>query len=359
MHMPRKLKVGKCVLKECGEIRDLIVSESDSVIEAMRAIDEGAAQVGLLLDADNRLYGLITDGDIRRALLSGASLSDPVGGFVRRDFRSVGICTPRTEALDLMKVFCIKHLPIVDEKGRLAGLHLLERLIKPDALSNPALILAGGKGTRLGDLTKDVPKPMIKVAGRPILERLILHLVGSGVRQVFLSVNYLSDVIKDYFGNGQEYGCEITYLEEDEPLGTGGCLALLSSFQIEHPLIVMNGDLVTNFSVSGIVKSHLEQKNAITVGVKSYTHEIPFGCLELAGSRVCSLREKPVFETLINAGIYVIDQSQFEALDVEYRPITSLITKAVERGELVGAYAIDDWIDIGLPAELSKARREL
>ena len=163
----------------------------------MQVINEGAVQIGLILGANNRLDGLVTDGDIRRALVGGATLSDPVHKFVQRDFRSVGIGTNRSQALDLMKAFNIQHLPILDDQGRLVGLHLLERLIKTEVVHNPALILAGGKGTRLGELTRNTPKPMIKVAGRPILERLVLHLVGGGIRRIFLSVNHLAKVIKD------------------------------------------------------------------------------------------------------------------------------------------------------------------
>ena len=345
-----------CTSREFRDIYRSIVSESDSIIKVMQVINEGAVQIGLILGANNRLDGLVTDGDIRRALVGGATLSDPVHKFVQRDFRSVGIGTNRSQALDLMKAFNIQHLPILDDQGRLVGLHLLERLIKTEVVHNPALILAGGKGTRLGELTRNTPKPMIKVAGRPILERLVLHLVGSGVRRIFFSVNHLADVIKDHFSDGEDYGCEITYLEEDEPLGTGGCLALLEPFQIKHPLIVMNGDLVTDFSVAGMLKAHRRERNVITVGVKEYTHRIPFGCLELDGAKVRSIREKPVHVATINAGIYVINPDQFAGRTPEFFPITNYVEMALERGESVGAFQVDDWIDVGVPAELAKAQ---
>ncbi len=257
-----------------------------------------------------------------------------------------------------MKCFAIKQLPILEDDGRLAGIHLLERLIQPEVLPNAALILCGGRGTRLGSITQNIPKPMVKVAGRPILERLILHLVGSGVRQIFLAVNYLANVIEDHFGDGVAFGCEITYLRESEPLGTGGPLGMLKALQLDDPVIVMNGDLVTDFSVDGLVTSHTKSCNSITVGVKPYTHQVPFGCIQLNGSRIVSLIEKPVYKSIINAGVYVVEPSVIERAKIEFRPITDFIEESLACGERVGAFEILDWIDVGVPAELAKARGE-
>jgi dTDP-glucose pyrophosphorylase len=344
------------VFTETQKLEELIIRGTATIMETLRVIDNGAEQIALFVSDDDRLDGVVTDGDIRRAILNGANLNGPVEPFIRRQFRSVRSNTKRTEALELMNCFGIKRLPIVDTDGKLTGLHLLERLIHPDVLPNAALVLAGGKGTRLGKLTEHTPKPMLKVAGRPILERIVLHLVGSGIRNVFLSVNHLAESIESHFGDGTNFGCQIIYVREDKPLGTGGCLGLLSNYSLQHPLVVMNGDLVTDFSVKGLIDTHTAESNAITVGVQSYTHKVPFGCIEVEGTRVTCLNEKPVYETLINAGIYVFSPSVLDTIIPDFMPITNLLAEAISDRKRVGVYEIQDWIDVGAPDELRKAR---
>lgn len=202
---------------------------SGTLWEALRVIDRAAEGICLMVDESQRLLGTITDGDIRRTLLKGMALTDSVEACAQRAFASVQTNAPRAEVIDLMQARQLKHIPILDDQGRLKGLHLLREVIGTQPKPNWAVIMAGGKGTRLGELTKSTPKPMLKVAGRPILERLVLHLVGCGIRRIFISTNYLAGVIEDHFGDGSHFGCRIDYLREspDEPLGTGGSLSLL------------------------------------------------------------------------------------------------------------------------------------
>lgn len=338
-------------------IDEILVRPDATILETMKAIENGGAQIAMVVTGDNRrLVGVITDGVIRRAIIGGAGVDSSIEPLINPQFRSVEESTTRTAALDLMKCFSIKQLPIVNQSGGLIGLHLINDLISPEEYPNAAVILAGGKGTRLGSLTKSVPKPMIEVAGRPILERIVLHLVGSGIRKIFLSVNYLADQIEDHFENGARFGCRIEYLREESPLGTGGPLSLLDRDVVQHPVIVMNGDLITDFNVGAMIRSHLVDDNACTIGVRTYTHNIPFGCVRADGKRVQSLVEKPTHRETINTGIYVISPELIELVPNDFFPITDLIELALQRKESVGCFSIDNWIDVGLPEQLELAR---
>ena len=342
------------------QLQEMLIDIDASIVEAMRVIDRGSHQIALVLDSRQKapavLAGVLTDGDIRRGLLSGSGLEDPIQPLVSQRFHSVSASATRSEALDLMKCHYIKQLPILGEQGELIGMHLLDSLIQPQELPNTALLLAGGRGTRLGKLTENVPKPMLKVAGRPILERIILNLIGSGIKRFVVSVNYLSDVIESHFGNGESFGCEIEYLHETEPLGTGGPLALMRNFGLEHPVFVLNGDLITEFDAAQMLHLHIENRNALTMGIKRYSHQLPFGSVEMEGDEVVGLVEKPLVEHHVNAGIYLFEPILFQNLPRGSYPITEVIEIALKSNSKVGAFHIDSWLDVGLPENLSQAR---
>ena len=183
-------------------IRDTSIFKHASLRNAMEAIQRGACGIALIVDEAGRLLGVMTDGDVRRALLGGALLDDAVEPSMHRKFTAVLPTTGRSEVLDLLRARSLSQIPIVDERGTLLGLHLLREIVGAVPRPNWAVVMAGGRGERLRPLTDTIPKPMVKVAGRPILERIVHHLVGFGIRRVYLSVNYLSEVIEDYFGDG-------------------------------------------------------------------------------------------------------------------------------------------------------------
>jgi dTDP-glucose pyrophosphorylase len=331
------------------------IRENGSLREALQVLQEGSAGIALVQNAEGRLLGILTDGDVRRALLQNASLEDPVAPFVSQDITTVKPEAPRAEVLDLMQALKIHQVPVVDAAGSVKGLHLLHEVLGAVDRPNWAVIMAGGRGVRLGDLTRNTPKPMLKVAGRPILERLILHLVGSGIRRIFLSVHYLSEVIKDHFGDGERFGCSIEYLEESEPLGTGGALSLLPA--PSDPVFVCNGDLVTQADLDAMIRFHEAEAFDLTVGVREYTYQIPFGCAETDGNRLLAMSEKPSMVHQINAGLYVVSPSTLELVPRQYFPITDLIQSCLDRGKAVGAWRVeDDWIDVGQRHELDRAR---
>ena len=256
-----------------------------------------------------------------------------------------------------MRARSISQIPILDEHGRLVGLHLLKELIGAAERPNWAVILAGGKGSRLAPLTETTPKPMLQVAGRPVLERLVLHAVGFGIRRVFLAVNHLAHVIEEHFEDGARFGCDIEYLREMTPLGSGGPLSLLPVAPAA-PILVMNGDLVTQANLALLFDCHDSGGFAATCGLRPQAVEIPYGVAEVEKDRLLGFAEKPTEQLLVNAGIYVVSPETVSLVpsNREY-PMTALIQRCLEEGRPVGAHLIEDeWADIGHPHDLRAAR---
>lgn len=337
--------------------RDLpLLHPSDTLLRGLAVIDAAGIEAALVVE-DDRLVGILTDGDARRAILRGHPLDGPVAPAMQRRFTSVGPGARRVEVLDLMKARVFKHLPVVDAGGRLVGLHLLRDLLGYAERPNAALILCGGLGTRLRPVTEQVPKPMLCVAGRPILEHAVLHLVGYGFRRIFLATHYRHDMIEGHFGDGARFGCEIQYIQEARPLGTGGAFALLPP-GLEHPVLVMNGDLVTQFDAAEMLDAHARGQHRATIGATVYTHDVPFGVLEAEGGRLLAFREKPSLRFQVNGGIYLLDADlRFRLPAGEPATVPGILEDCLARGERVGIYHLDpEWTDVGSHQELRRAR---
>lgn len=328
-----------------GTLRDVLVT-----------LNHGA-EIALVVH-DKRLLGVMTDGNARRALLQGASLSDPLEPFVNRKFISVEPSVGRAEVLELMQARTISEVPIVDASGTLCGLHRLHDIIGVPTRPNRAVVMAGGRGTRLAPLTDQIPKPMLRVAGRPILERIVLHLVSHGIRDISLSINYLGHIIEDHFGDGSRFGARIQYLRETTTLSTGGPLSLLPT-PLEHPIVVMNGDLVTQVDLGAMLDAHAQHGHLATMGVRRYLHTVPFGCIETnPDGTVTQFEEKPTLTRLVNAGIYVLSPALVQRVppNTEF-PITRLFEDCLNRHERVSTFEIvDDWVDVGQRDQLRQAR---
>jgi dTDP-glucose pyrophosphorylase len=339
------------------DLTRLTVPSASTILDALKAIEAGGEAITFVVDGDQRVIGCLTDGDVRRAILRGASLDDRVlPQVMRRDFTAATAHDGRAEVLDLMRARQIERIPVLGPDGRLSGLHTMRQLVSMADRPNRVVILAGGKGTRLYPITEQVPKPMVTVAGRPILERLILHLVSCGLSRFSISVNYLGHLIEEHFGDGSRLGCEIEYLRETVPLGTGGPLSLLPPPAL--PIVVVNGDLITQCDVGDLLDFHERGGYSATLGIRPYTVEVPFGVAEVEGGRLLSLREKPSERTLINAGIYVLSPEAVAGVPAgrEY-PITALFERLLNEGKAVGARLLEaEWLDVGRHDELRRAR---
>jgi dTDP-glucose pyrophosphorylase len=334
-----------------------LVPESGTIRDAMRALDRGASQIALAIDPSGRLAGVATDGDVRRALLGGAALDGPLAPYLTRRFEAVPEGADRTDVLELMQARRIDAIPVVDAEGRPIGLHLLGEYLEPVRRDNWAVVMAGGEGRRLRPLTDRVPKPMLKVAGRPILERIVLHLAGHGIRRIFVALGYRGGVIEEHFGDGSRYGCRIEYLREETPLGTAGALGLLPQ-PPTSPVLVINGDLVTQADLSGLLDAHADSAAAATIGVRRYVIEIPYGVVERADDAIVSIVEKPHVAHEVMAGIYVLSPEVVARVAPGERlELPDLLADALARGDAVESYPIeDDWLDVGRRDDLARAR---
>jgi len=322
-------------------------------------MDITGARIALAVDSEFRLIGTISDGDIRKALLNGCPLDSPVSPQINRKCFYVLPSVPRAEVLDIMQARLFEQVPIVDEQGKVTGLHLLHDILGNVTRPNWAVVMAGGQGIRLRPLTENIPKPMIRVAGRPILERIILHLVSYGIGRIFLSVNHLAHVVEDYFEDGSKYGTKIEYLREDDPLGSGGAISLLPEIP-EQALLVMNGDLIVDTNFTNMIEFHSQNDFYATMGVYSYFHQVPYGCVEIQDNKLAGLEEKPILEKMVNAGVYVLSPQAVSAIPKNtYSPITSLFENALKNNLVCGTFSIEkEWLDIGSPQQLRQARGE-
>ena len=343
-------------------VDDYTLVTSASIRDAMMLIDRSGLEIAVLVEGDGRLVGVLTDGDLRRAVLAGAKLDDPALDYATRSPTVVTDGTNRAHALDVMRATRLQQIPVLDNEHRVVGMHSLSDIVGRPVLESAAVVMAGGRGVRLGELTRHTPKPLVPIAGRPIIEWVLLNLISGGIRTFYVSVNYLADQITDRLGDGSAIGASIRYLHEDPalPLGTAGSLALIDRTELpEAPLVVTNADLMVQFDVGEFIDNHRSHDNTVTVATRRYDHQVPFGVIERASDRrIARLVEKPVLDVEVNAGIYAISP---QALDFvpQGRPSTmpELVETCIERGLGVGAWAMEsDWIDVGTPRDLARAR---
>jgi len=326
-------------------------------MESLRIIERGAVQIALVVDEQQRLLGTLSDGDIRRAILSGETLEAPVERLMKRKFRFVRCGDDQQVVLEMMRREVLSQIPVLDEKGRVSELLLLHDLLVQSQLDNAVVIMAGGKGTRLRPHTEHCPKPMVHVDGKPILEILLEQCIASGFRQFYLSVNYLKEQIIDHFQDGKRWGVSIEYLLEDEPLGTAGSLQLLPSSVLE-PILVLNGDVLTKLNTSQLLRFHVENEAAATLCVREHVVKVPFGVVQAKGVELVGFEEKPSFNHLVNAGVYVVDPQLLHLLPHhQYTDMPTLLQNAQREGHRVLVCPIHEyWIDVGRQETLDEAQ---
>lgn len=346
------------------EIDEFLVDESASVRDAIARINDNSNGIVLVVDEDQNLLGTATDGDIRRAILNDTPLSTPVSEVMCSDPTVVEPNAAESDILEWFKRDELRHIPVVDDEGTLLGLHALSdwfhQLESEESLEFPAVIMAGGLGTRLRPHTEDTPKPLVEVAGKPILERIVEHLESAGAEELMITTRYLADQIESYFGNGDTRDCDIDYLREDERLGTCGGLRSLRG-QIDQSFLLMNGDLLTEFDVEGMFRFHRQQNATLTMGVRHYAMKVPYGVARVEQGQVQSLSEKPVYDFFVNAGIYILNPRALELIPEQGKfDTTQLIEILLEQDEKVSSYPIlEQWMDIGRPEDLEEAKKLL
>ncbi len=325
--------------------------------DALSVIQDSKEKVALIVDKQSTLVGLITDGDIRRGLLSGNALNSlAVNSMPKNKFTYI---TYQKEGLSNLIIRTIKEkktrqLPILDNQGAIVDLYFVDDSTSP--LPNHVVLMAGGKGTRLYPFTRDCPKPMIEVNGIPMLEILISNCISKGLSNFYISVNHLKEQIMDYFQDGSKWGVSINYLIEDEPLGTAGALSLLPN-NIEHPFIVMNSDVLTRLNLNNLISFHRQQDSIATLCVAEHPIKLPFGVVDTKGYKLNSFEEKPTFNYLINAGVYILNPSILPLITKsKYQDMPSLLMLAKHKDLGVSVFPIHEyWLDVGNPKSLEEA----
>ncbi|MFB3850642.1 MAG: nucleotidyltransferase family protein [Acidobacteriota bacterium] len=344
-------------MNEENRLKNILLSENSEIKDALVSLEKSGQKICFIVSTSEKMVGTLSDGDIRKGLLKGFTLKTKVVDVMNKNFVWVDKSESRMNVLDLMKSRKINVIPILEKDKRIVGIHTLYGILGSEAKSNTAVIMAGGKGERLKPLTDNLPKPMITVAGKPILERIIHHLVGYGITDIVISVNYLKEKIIDYFGDGKKYGCKIEYLKEEKPLGTAGSLSLLQ-LKNKEPLIILNGDIITQVDISDMLQFHTDNNFHITAGVYDYIHQIPFGVVNVKNLKIKAIEEKPVVSWLVASGIYVISPQVVSLIPKnQFFTMPDLIKKALKQNKSVGAFRIEEeWMDIGRKGELSRAR---
>jgi dTDP-glucose pyrophosphorylase len=339
-----------------------IISHLASISEAVARLERAGTGALLLCDGDHVLHGLLTDGDIRRAILRGVPFDQPCNTIASREPVVGAPGVKAAEALRLMdrsKDFVLNHLPVVDDAGRIVELLLRSDFVTEERLGLSAVIMAGGFGTRLRPLTDELPKPMLPMGDRPLLELTIERLREAGIRRVNLTTHYLAERITSHFGNGQALDVDVNYVTEDRPLGTAGGLKLMSD--VDETLLVINGDILTEVDFRSMLAYHRDHGADATVGVRQYELQVPYGVIECDGMRVRGVREKPMLNFLVNAGIYLLEPAVRRHIPDDQRfDMTDLIERLIDRGRHVVSFPIVEyWLDIGRPGDYKQAQEHV
>lgn len=342
-------------------LQKAIIAPDMSISEAIEKLDYAGTGILLICDPMNLLQGVITDGDIRRAILHSLPLSDHCITIANTNpvYARQGISVQ--DALFMMdhaKKFYVNHLPVVDIKGKVVDLLLRRDFLDEGQIALQAVIMAGGFGTRLRPMTEDVPKPMIPVGEKPVLEHIINRLSGCGIKEIKITTHYLSDKIKDYFGDGKNFDVTLDYINEENPLGTAGALSQIED--AKDPLLVINGDILTDIDFGKMFEFHREQRADLTVGVRRYEFQVPYGVIQCEGSEIQAIHEKPLHQFFVNAGIYILQPQILTFIPKEQRyDMTDLIKRLISENKNVVSFPIREyWLDIGQPTDLEKALKD-
>ena len=341
--------------------KQILLKPDNTLEEAIKTLHEGGCRITLIIDDDGKLLGTLTDGDVRRALIKHISMDDLVVEVMNNKPETALKSDQRRQILSMMRKKKFLHMPIVNEQGVLVGLETLQHLIKNISYDNPVLLMAGGFGTRLLPLTKETPKPLLKVGKLPILETIITQFIDAGFHNFYISTHYKAEMVRKHFGDGSAWGVSIQYIHETKPMGTAGSLGLLPRDIQDLPILVMNGDLLTKVNFEHLLEFHKEQGGVATMCVREYDFQVPYGVIESKECRITSIVEKPVHQFFVNAGIYVLDPTLVKSVDGKtYLDMPSLLESRIENGEQVDTFPLHEyWIDIGHLEEFERANREV
>jgi dTDP-glucose pyrophosphorylase len=336
--------------------RKALLPVTATLQQAISNLNDSALQIILVVSERDVLLGTVTDGDIRRGLLRGFDLNSAIDSLMTREPLVIPEGMPRTTVVQLMQTNKIHQLPVVDQHHRVVGLRVWDELHSQGQRSNLMVIMAGGLGTRLRPHTEDCPKPLLPVAGKPMLEHIIERAKAEGFHRIVLAINYLGHMIEEHFGDGSRWQVQIEYLREGSPLGTAGAIALLDP-RPSLPFLVSNGDVLTDIRYGELLDFHCRHGAAATMAVRLHEWQHPFGVVRTNGVDIVGFDEKPVARTHINAGIYVLEPASIDALNLgEACDMPTLFGRLQDRHARTIVYPMHEpWLDVGREADLKRA----
>lgn len=336
-----------------------LVRPNISIRDALVLLNQTALQILLVVEEDNKLLGTITDGDIRRGLLKGMGLDEAIESIVYLTPTVANINESNQEIIQKAVARKLHQIPIVDSEHRVVGLKEIDELLKPETKPNRVVLMVGGLGTRLYPLTKDTPKPMLKVGDKPILQTIVERFASYGFVNIVMCVNYKAEAIQAYFGNGEKFGVHIEYVLEQERMGTAGALSLLKA-KPNEPFFVMNGDLLTNVNFESLLAYHQSNHAIATMCVREYDFQVPYGVVNIQDQKITAIVEKPVHKFFVSAGIYMLSPESLAAIPQgQFFDMPSLFEKLIDSNQNTLSFPIHEyWLDIGRMNEYEQANRE-
>lgn len=339
----------------------VLIGPDMSLEEAVATLDRTALRIVLVVDNERRLLGTLTDGDVRRSLLKHLPLDIKVREVMCDAPQTVQRGWSKSRILAVMERQQLLQLPVVDAEQRVVGLETLSGLMQKKQNDNPVFLMAGGFGSRLRPLTQNCPKPLLKVGDKPILEVILESFINAGFHRFFVSTHYMPEMIREYFGDGSRWGVSIRYVHEEEPLGTGGALGLLPHEEIDLPVFMMNGDLLTTLDFQNLLEFHQEHSGVATMCVREHEHCVPYGVIQSVGHRISSMVEKPVHRYFINAGIYLLSPELVKSVKSgTHIDMPTLLGQQIETGKDVNMFPLHEyWLDIGRMEDFQRAQSDI
>lgn len=345
-------------------MKNLVISRTARIHDAFSLMSDIGEKCLVVIDQGNRVIGTLSDGDLRRGILSGKKLEEPIDELY---FQSPTVLEQGAYSRRDLKGLFLEHrfevIPVVDQSGTLVEVHTWDQVLNDGEVVEvgccdlPLIIMAGGRGTRLEPFTNVLPKPLVPVGGKPVIEHIIERFTRFGVKDIYLSINYKSRILRAFFEEGErEYN--VTFVEEPKPLGTAGSLQILAG-QIAKPFLVTNCDVLIDLDLEDLEKCHRERKNAATIVASAKKFVVPYGqCVLDEMGNLASIEEKPEHNYLVNTGLYLLEPEVLDLIELEeFIHLTTLLERVRDNRSKVGVYPIGEnsWIDVGQWPEYRKA----
>ena len=341
--------------------KKIIIKKTDTMQIAIELLDKESLRIVMVVDENERLIGTVTDGDIRRGLIRRLPMDIAITEVMFNDPTVASIKDDKKSVLFKMKELDLLQIPIVDSDRKIVGLETLKSLLEKNRYDNPVFLMAGGFGKRLRPLTDHIPKPLLKVGARPILENILNQFITAGFHNFYISTHYKAEMVREYFGDGSNWGVKIEYIHEEKPLGTAGGLGLLPNNLPKLPILMMNCDILTKINFSELLSFHIEEGGDATVCVREYDFQVPYGVVKVSDQYITAIEEKPIHRFFVNAGIYVLNPSILNAVNgVSYLDMPHLLKKNIENSRQINMFPVHEyWLDIGRLDEYKQAQIDI